>query len=193
MLIVLSSDDKPLMLSKLALLSIERRMGEMMDLENGCSDVCTFSLGEKLIVRSSFFVGVAIGAYGMWLANAWLAVGYLLYAAVGYSLLMRYTVCSRCPHVLVANDCLFIPASLVRAFVAKRTGELLGWEKGILLCAVIGTAGLPLYWLLSDITLLSVYLLSTIGCFVVLYLRMCKRKCQVVVCPLNGRRGEGLL
>lgn len=155
---------------------------------DSCSKICTFGFGEKLFTRITFFLSIAIGFYSIWLSSPIFAAGYLGYACVGYFLLMRFTVCARCPHVFVANDCLFIPAWLVKIYVAKRTGELQIWEKAILFGAVCGTVVIPLYWLKADLLLLAFYLAVTVGCFGFLYTRICKEKCQVEVCPLNRRR-----
>lgn len=154
------------------------------DFTTSCTKVCTFGLGEKLFIRVAFYVAAIVGTYGIWLSSPSLALAYAAYVGIGYGLLMRYSVCARCPHVFVANDCLFMPAPLVKLIVAPRQGRLAVWEAGVAVCAVSGTVAIPLYWLADHTALLVTFLVLT-GCyFVGLVGRICK-KCQVEVCPLN--------
>ena len=73
-----------------------------------------FSFLEKLYAYSTFNIGIFIAAYGLFIQNKTLAVIYLFYSYIGIFLLMRYTVCPRCPHLLEANDCLNLPASITK-------------------------------------------------------------------------------
>ncbi|MCJ2164209.1 MULTISPECIES: hypothetical protein [unclassified Pseudodesulfovibrio] len=150
----------------------------------GCGTVCTFSFTDKLLARTTFSLGMAVGMYGIWLSSPTFALAYLVYAVGSYFLLMRYTVCARCPHLFQANDCLFAPASSVKRFVAPRSGPLTVRERLILVCAVFGTAAIPVYWLVFSPWLLVLYALLAGGCFLGLVMRIC-RKCQVEVCPMN--------
>ncbi|BCS87598.1 hypothetical protein [Pseudodesulfovibrio sediminis] len=161
-----------------------------MTKDSGCSNVCTFSFKEKLFARTTFILGVLIGAYAIWLSSLVLALVYLGYAVGSYYLLMRYTVCSRCPHLFQADDCLFAPAPIVQTFVSARSGPLNGWERLILFGAVFGTVAIPVYWLVSSLWLLSLYVIFSGGCFLGLVLRICK-KCQVEVCPMNRNADLG--
>lgn len=149
--------------------------------------VCTFSLGEKLLIRTTFVLSILLGAVGIWMFRPGVAVAYLAYAVVSYFGLMRYTVCSRCPHLFQANDCLFLPVGLAKRFVLRREGELTAWERLLLDSAVIGTAVIPLFWLISVPMLLVLYVLVTVGCGVAIVKLVCSKKCRVDVCPLNKR------
>ncbi|QGY40457.1 hypothetical protein GM415_10070 [Pseudodesulfovibrio cashew] len=149
-----------------------------------CENVCTFGSGEKLILRTLFYVSALLGAYGIAKTSLVLAVAYVAYALISYFMLMRHTVCSRCPHLFVADDCLFVPASLVKNFVIPKKGALSTGELLIVLFAVLGTAGIPIYWLAADTTLLVIYLALNAGFTLGLVGRICK-KCQVEVCPMN--------
>lgn len=147
-------------------------------------NVCTFGSGEKLIMRTIFVLSVVLGAYGIGRTSPLSAAAYAAFALVGYFMLMRHTVCSRCPHLHVADDCLFVPASLVKKHVILKKGPLGTGELIIILVAILGTAGIPIYWLAADTTLLMVYLALNAGYVLGLVGRICK-KCQVEVCPLN--------
>lgn len=151
--------------------------------ENGCGEVPGFSFGEKAVIRVAFKLGIFLGAWGIWPTSQSIAIGYAAYAVISYTLLMRYTVCTRCPHLLVAGDCLFMPAPLVKLLVTDRKGPLSLAEHFILVLA-IGGAAIPIYWLLNQPILLGAYAVVTGGWMAGLYLRICPR-CQVEECPLK--------
>ena len=146
--------------------------------------VITFSFGEKLYIRSTFYLSVLLGMYAMWPSGPGLVLGYGAFVGVSSSLLMRYTVCARCPHLLRADDCLFVPAPLAKMLVSPREGGLTAWEIVIALVAAAGTVVVPVYWLAATPLLLAVFLLLTLGYVIGLKGHVCK-KCQVEVCPLN--------
>ncbi|BBD09281.1 hypothetical protein [Desulfovibrio ferrophilus] len=151
-----------------------------------CAKVGGFSLKEKLFAQGTFNLAVIIGAYGMWVLSPILALGYLVYALGSFTLLMRYTICARCPHLLQAGDCLFLPASLARKIIATdRSGPLGLGEKIILYAAFVGTFLTPVI-LLSSPLLFWGYILFAGGCLVGLVLHFCKH-CHNAVCPLNRR------
>jgi len=158
------------------------------DFDTPCTRIRKFGFGDKLFIRLTFYLSVAVGVYGMWPAGAMSALGYAAYVAVSYSLLMRYSVCARCPHVFVAGDCLFVPAPLVKLVVAPREGRLKVWEAAIAAAAALGTIAIPVYWLAGDPVLLIAFLALTLGYLVGLAGHVCK-KCQVEVCPLNRNPG----
>lgn len=76
-----------------------------------------FTLREKVLTRTTFNLGILIGAYGLYLESGWLAAGYIFFAFIGTLLLMRYTVCPRCPHLYVADDCLVLPVPLASSML----------------------------------------------------------------------------
>lgn len=155
-----------------------------MNDHGACPQVIRFSFGEKTFIRSTFYLSVLIGMYGMWPASPGLALGYGVFVLVAYGLLMRYTVCARCPHLLQAGDCLFLPAPLAKMLVVPREGSLSAAEHVIALAAVLGTILIPVYWLVAEPWLLGVFLLLTLGYAVGLKGHVCK-KCQVAICPCN--------
>lgn len=156
-----------------------------MNDRGACGKVERFGFWEKTIVRLTFFLAILVGAYGMWPAGPGLALGYLAYVLAAYILLMRYTVCARCPHLFRAGDCLFIPAPLAKTFIAPRSGRLNTWEFAVVTAAPLGTVFIPLYWLVAQPLMLAAFLLLSLGCVIFLMRRICSRKCLVRVCPLN--------
>ncbi|MDC0336121.1 hypothetical protein OAN24_04435 [Pseudodesulfovibrio sp.] len=152
-----------------------------------CGPVKGFSTAEKIFAQGSFYAAVIIGAYVMAVQSPLLALGYVVFTIGGFTLLMRYTVCARCPHLLDAKDCLFVPASLAINLISKQhTGPLSGWEKFIVFSAPLGTIFIPVYWLLPSPVLLACFLLFSGACVFGLRLHFCK-ECQTIVCPMNPR------
>jgi hypothetical protein len=155
---------------------------------NECGQVGGFSPGEKIITRATFNAGILIGAYGIWLSSPYFASAYLAYTLGSFTLLMRYTVCARCPHLLTAGDCLFLPPSLAKKLVStKHAGPLLPWERAIFFGAFLGAALFPVWFLLQEPALLGAFIVLMGGSFLGLLLHFCK-ECHTTVCPLNKRR-----
>jgi len=156
-----------------------------------CGPVKGFSVGEKLFAQGTFNAAIITGAYAMALQSPLLALGYVVFAIGSFTLLMRYTICTCCPHLLVAKDCLFLPASLAIKLISKqRSGSLSGWEKFILYSAPLGTILIPVYWLLSSPILLACFLLFSGACVFGLRLHFCK-ECKTIVCPMNSQHTSG--
>ncbi|MBU1002507.1 MAG: hypothetical protein KKE73_08285 [Proteobacteria bacterium] len=154
--------------------------------KTACAKVGGFSVGEKIFAQVTFNLSVFIAAYSLWLVRPIFAVAYLVYALGSFTLLMRYTICARCPHLFQAGDCLFLPASLARKIVASdRSGPLGFAEKTLLIGAFAGTFLPPIFWLSSPL-LFGGYVLMAGGCILGLLLHFC-RHCHNMICPLNRR------
>lgn len=147
------------------------------------SSVMGFTLKEKIFAQFAYNGGVIVGAIGLYTVNPIIAVGFLLYAYVGITLLMRYTVCPRCPHLLVAGDCVQLPAAAVKVIISSsRKGQLNLMEKTLFFAVLYGNLVLPIYWLLSEPIYLAAFLIiygggSLLG----LHLHFCRR-CENIVC-----------
>ena len=157
---------------------------------DGCQ-VYRFTLGDKLLGQLVLNAGILIGAYGMWLSGPWPALAYLAYAYGGLVLITRYTVCPRCPHLLEADSCLFMPVGFVRRVISdSRTGPLRPGEKVILYTVFGGIVLIPIYWLLPHLWLLGAYLLVKVATVLAFDRHLC-RKCRNDVCPLNKPEPAG--
>jgi hypothetical protein len=166
-------------------MSRKKRSDAIMNDHGACAHVAGFSFWEKAIVRVSYYLAALVGVYGMWPVAPGLALGYAAFVLGAYYLLMRYTVCARCPHLFQAGDCLFVPAPLAKTFIRPRPGRLNAWEFAILLAAPLGTLLIPLYWLAARPVALAAFVLLNLGCAAYITRRICRRKCRVLICPLN--------
>jgi hypothetical protein len=153
--------------------------------------ICTFTLKEKIFAQFSFHAGVLTGAYGIFLSNKILGIAYLLYSYIGIVLLMRYTVCPRCPHLHVANDCLQLHPSITKIIVSpNRKGALNIIEKILFFMVLYGILLLPIYWIASNTIILVLFLLFYGGLLLTMHLHFCPN-CQNESCVQN--RNENLI
>lgn len=154
---------------------------------NACG--LTFTVKQKLYAQISFNGGVLVGTYGLYQHNTPLAVIYLLYSYIGILLLMRYTVCPRCPRLLVAGDCLQLPPFLTRRIISpNRKGPLNIYEKGLFISVLYGIFIIPVYWIASNLIVLILFLLCYGGLLLSLWFYFC-RDCRNKSCVQN-RNGK---
>ncbi len=155
-----------------------------MNTEN-CESICTFSIWEKLYAQLSFNGGIIIGAYGLLQHSKALAVIYVLYSYVGILLLMRYTVCPRCPHLHEAGDCLQLHPSLTKRIISpNRKGPLNIYEKFLFVIVLYGILIIPIYWIASNLIVLILFLLFYGVMLLGLWLYFC-RNCKNTSCIQN--------
>ena len=155
--------------------------------KNGHS-VGKFTLLEKLFAYSTFNLGIFIGAYGLSINNKVFAIMYLVYSYVGILLLMRYTVCPRCPHLHRDKDCINLPASLTKKIISStRKGPLTISEK-ILFCFVLyGILIIPIHWIASYTYILIAFIVLYGGYLLGLNLHFCP-ECDNRCCIQNRNK-----
>ena len=155
---------------------------------NDINSICAFTLKEKIYAQFTFNAGVLTGAYGLFLNNTILGISYLLYSYIGIVLLMRYTVCPRCPHLHVANDCVQLHPSITKIIISpKRKGPLNMFEKILFIMVLYGILILPIYWIYSNTIILVLFLLFYGGQLLGLHLHFC-RDCQNRSCIQNRNK-----
>lgn len=119
-----------------------------------------FTLKEKLFAQFTYNLGVMVAAYGLYLNHTSLGIGYLVGAYIGIFLLVRYTICPRCPHLLAANDCVNLSAPIMKMIVStKRKGPLNTFEKSLFIFVLYGAFIFPIYWLSSNSVILMAFVL----------------------------------
>jgi hypothetical protein len=144
-----------------------------------------FSRKEKLFAQFTYNAGVAVAAYGLYLHNTGLGIGFLLGAYFGIFLLVRYTICPRCPHLHAADDCVNLPAPIMKRIVStKRKGPLNSFEKSLFVIVLYGTLVFPIYWLSSDASILIAFIILYGGHLLSLQMHFCKN-CMNKSCVQN--------
>ena len=158
-------------------------------MNQNCKDKLTFSAKEKIVAAIPFNLSILIGAYGLYLTNWVLTAIYLTFAYIGVLVMMRYTICPRCPHLLEGNDCLNMPASLVKKLIAKnRTGPLNIYEKTLHRTVNYGMLLIPVYWLIPYLYLLIPFLVFYFIGQATFFFHFC-RHCENEVCIQNRNAG----
>lgn len=158
-----------------------------MSIESGDS-LGTFTFKEKLFAQFTYNIAVMIAVYGLYLNNKSLGIGYLIGAYIGIVLLIRYTICPRCPHLHVANDCVNLPAPIMKKIVSpNRKGTLNIFEKSLFIIVLYGTFILPIYWLSSNIIILIAFIILYGGHLLSLRVHFCKN-CANKSCIQNRGR-----
>ena len=147
-----------------------------------CKGKLKFTRTEKVVAALPFNVCILIGAYGLYLTSWMLTAAYLAFAYIGVIVMMRYVMCPRCPHLLVGNDCLNLPAPLVKRLIDKsRSGPLNAREKLLHRVVKYGMLVIPLYWLLPHLGLLIPFVALYFLGQATFALHLCKH-CENEVC-----------
>ena len=149
------------------------------------SHICAFTFKEKLYAQLTFNAGILIAAYGVFLKSSLLGLLYLLCAYLGILLLIRYTVCPRCPHLIIAGDCVQLHPFLMKKIISPRRKGLLTMSEKILFVSVLyGIFILPLFWIASNTMMLILFLIFYGGHLLGLYWHFCPN-CRNKQCIQN--------
>lgn len=157
-----------------------------MKIKGQCSLAGKFSLWEKIYAQSSFLTMGIIGTVGIILEDWVWVIPYLIiywYGILG--IVMRHLNCPRCPHLHEYGDCLQAPPALSKWLVKKRkTTPYSATEKFLFYTIFILIPTYPIFWLLSNPILLSIFLIAASMWYLGQCLYFCKR-CRVKECPFN--------
>jgi len=149
-----------------------------------CCENLKFSVYEKIVAKTTFHGGVLIGVIGLYPINPIISLSFLVYSYVGILTFMRYTACPRCPHLLKGNDCVQLNPKLTKRIISNRKGPLNLLEKIIAVTVLYGILIIPIYWLLSNVLFLILFLIVYGGCLLFLNFYLCK-SCENKYCILN--------
>jgi hypothetical protein len=152
------------------------------------NSICTFSFGEKLYAQFTFNAGVIVASYGLFLESTILGIAYLLYSYIGILLVIRYTICPRCPHLCISNDCVQMHSSIMKMIVSpRRHGPLNVYEKILFFMVLYGIFILPINWIASNTVILLLFLLLYGGHLLGLQIHFCSN-CQHKSCIQNRNK-----
>ena len=122
---------------------------------------------------------IAILKNSIWWTIVFVGIG------IGFTMLILRFYCSHCPHYTREGKilkCIFFWG--LPKFFKKRPGKLDYIDKMITFSATIVLLVFPLYWLLMELGLLTIYILSLIGLGAAIYRNECER-CIYFECPMN--------
>ena len=157
-----------------------------MNREPECPLAEGFSVWEKAWAQLSFF-GMGIpGTVGIVLTDWPWVFPYIVIFWYGIpGIIMRHLNCPRCPHLHVYGDCLQAPVSLTRWLVkGRKATPFSNLEKSLFYGIFILIPTYPLFWLVSHIGLLVVFVIAAVAWYSGQLLYFCKR-CRVYACPFN--------
>jgi hypothetical protein len=151
-----------------------------------CSLAEGFSIWEKAYAQVSFFTMAIAGTVGIMVADWPWALPYVAICWFGVpGIVMRHLVCPRCPHLFEFGDCLQAPPSLTRLLVKTRKTSPLSSSEKLMFCTIfVLIPTYPVYWLVSNTTLLVAFAISAAMWYSGQFLYFCKR-CRVYDCPFN--------
>ena len=149
-----------------------------------CRLVDKFPVTHKIAMRLLMIAFIVVGAYAVFLhSRAWGWV-YVAVVVLGQAILVLPNLCGHCPYPHERNDCLLIPAGLLRKFIPYRGPEI---GKGGRLAMVMGGAGsvlVPQFWLFREPLLLLLFWAALLPFLAYFVLYLCKR-CRHTGCPAN--------
>jgi hypothetical protein len=146
--------------------------------------ILTFSLPEKIIMRTLFYGFIAVGAVALWLVAPLWGMLYMLFSAAGLSVIFFVLFCPYCPYPYAHNTCLFAPPGIIRklsVFHDRTMPKSALVAAGVISVALIAA---PQMALIQNIPLLvAFWILCAI--FLVAIPRLYCRCCRNLRCPLN--------
>jgi hypothetical protein len=149
-----------------------------------CTLIDRFTLMERIVMRVGWYGFMAVGTYGIYKqAPAWAAV-YVVFALLGFALVVLPGLCVHCPYPSKYNTCLFLPSGLVNRFYPYKGPEMSWIAKFSVFSVMAGMVIMPNFWLVSDLPILVFFWLLGLPTVAVFPLHYCKR-CRHTDCPMN--------
>jgi len=153
-----------------------------------CADDCRlvdkFPVTHKIVMRFLLIAFIAVGAYAVFLHNSAWGWIYVAVVVLGQAFLVLPNLCGHCPYPHEHNDCLLIPAGLVRKLIPYAGPEI---GKGGVMAMAVGGAGsvlIPQFWLFREPMLLFLFWAALLAFLAYFMLYLCKR-CRHTNCPAN--------
>ena len=151
---------------------------------NDCRFVDGFPVTHKIGMRLLMIVFPVVGAYAIFLHNTAWGWIYLGFVVLGQAILVLPNLCGHCPYPYEHNDCLLIPAGLVRRLIPYRGPEISKGGSFALAVAAAGPVLIPQVWLFREPLLLILFWASLLPFLAYFLLYLCKR-CRHTGCPAN--------
>lgn len=143
-----------------------------------------FSLGQKTVLRAMLVGSIAVGAYTIFLySTAWGWI-YLGVAILGQAFFVLPSLCGHCPYPNQYDDCLFLPAGLMRSLVKYRGPKVTGSETALMGISLLLVVGIPQVWLIKETGLLILFWAIVVPLAAYFPFHLCKR-CRHTGCPSN--------
>ncbi len=148
---------------------------------------CHFSFKDLLYFLLISLPSFILGGVGIYHINGWLLIPWLIIIVAFFGFIEIRVMCSHCPHYAEPLTTLKCWANYGSFKLWKyRPGPMTFIEKTVFFIgfAIVWGCPLPILILGEQLILLSFYLLTTIGFFIILTVFMCSQ-CMNFACPLN--------
>ena len=153
---------------------------------------CHFTSRDLLRFLSISMPSFLFGGVGIYLANGWLLVPWLILIVAYFGFVEIRVMCSHCPHYAESDSSLRCWANYgAPKLWSYRPGPMTRVEKLVFFGGFVVIWGYPLVPLIAGLQwiLLAVYILATAGFFTILKISFCSR-CMNFACPLNAVGAE---
>ena len=129
-----------------------------------CTLTEKFTIREKLHAQFSFTTMGIVGTVGIILVDWIWVIPYIIVYWYGVpGVIMKHLTCPRCPHYWEFKDCLQLPVFFTRILVKQQKPYPFStFEKILFHFIFIFIPIYPIYWLLPNILLLSISLVSAV-------------------------------
>jgi len=154
--------------------------------DSQCTLTEKFSIWEKLYAQLSFTTMGIVGTVGIILVDwIWVIPNIIIYWYGTLGVVMKHLSCPRCPHYWEFKDCLQFPMIFTRKIVKQQKPYPYSTFERILFHFIfIAIPIYPIYWLLPNTLLLSVFIICTVAWYSGQFFYFCKR-CRNEECPYN--------
>ena len=149
-----------------------------LDLKDG------FSWLEKLFMRGGLAAVVGIGVFAIYGSDPRVAIGYLMFVAIGGLVVIYDSLCVYCPYPYKHSDCLFFPYQLVTSVTTMRTTPISWFRKGLSALAFLGIVAIPQLSVWGQWGLFGAFWALTVVGGIAVPLHFC-RHCRHGRCPMN--------
>ena len=143
-----------------------------------------FSLGQKILLRAMLAGFIAVGAYAIFLYSVAWGWIYLGVTILGQAFFVLPSLCGHCPYPNQYDDCLFLPAGLMRSLVKYRGPKVTGGETALMTITLLLVVGMPQVWLIRETGLLILFWAIVVPFVAYFPLHLCK-SCRHTGCPSN--------
>lgn len=152
---------------------------------NNCPQLAErFGLAEKIVLRVLMAAFMATGAYAIFLHSlAWGWI-YLGVAVLGQAFFVLPSLCGHCPYPHNLNDCLLVPAGIMKRLVKYRGPKVTGSETALIGITLLLVVAIPQVWLIRHTGLLILFWAVLMPFVAYFPLNLCKR-CRHTGCPAN--------
>jgi hypothetical protein len=152
---------------------------------NNCPDLVDgFSQGQKIFIRLLFAAILAVGAFAIFSHShtwGWIYIGV---AILGQAAFVLPSLCGHCPYPHHLNDCLFLPAGIMKKLVKYRGPKITGSESALIGITLLLVVGIPQVWLIKEPGLLILFWALFVPFLAFFPFYLCKR-CRHTGCPAN--------